>query len=40
MIHDNPINNVALKWYMAYQRESGKEERKELGMHVDVTHNH
>ena len=39
MLHDNPINNVALKWYMAYQRESGKEERKELGMHVDVTHN-
>ena len=25
---------------MAYQRENGKEERKELGMHVDVTHNH
>ena len=31
-------------WYykseLAYQRESGKEERKELGMHGDVTHNH
>ena len=39
MLRENPFNNVALKWYMAYLRESGKEERKQLGMHVDVTHN-
>ena len=39
MLSNNPLNNVALKWYMAYLRENGKEERKQLGMHVDVTHN-
>ena len=39
ILRENPFNNVALKWYMAYSRASGKEERKQLGMHVDVTHN-